>query len=150
MILRWLADSSAWELVYHDEVTVVLVRREGNEAAIERARAMFPAWMAETERRLAEPAGRVWPAGRVSALLAYGALLFNIGEREAGVARYQRLLELGPRPGLASLVHYRIARHRARKGERTSAIANLEAALAADAGNKKASEMMLRLEEHAG
>ncbi len=92
-LIGWLATNVDWALVYFDEVAVVFVRRQGNEAAIERARAIFPEWGQRVLERLSGPVSR-WqrPVGRSEALDGYANLMDTLGRPEAaGEAR--RLLQ---------------------------------------------------------
>ncbi|MFP6626174.1 MAG: hypothetical protein VCA74_03825 [Deltaproteobacteria bacterium] len=145
-IVRWLFDNPAWSLVYHDEVAVVFVRSQGNADVIRRARMEFPLWYDGNRRRLlgATPV-LVWPLGRVAGLIAYGNLLFNLGEDHAGAEMYARAADLGPKAHIESKLRYRIARHLARRGETAAARLGLGLALGLDPGNSRAREMLERL-----
>jgi hypothetical protein len=82
-IIQYLVTDSRWALVYYDETSVVLVRREGNEEVISRALAAFAAEREAAERALLEPIKSwQWPVGRVYALGVYNNLLIRIGRSQ--------------------------------------------------------------------
>jgi hypothetical protein len=92
---NYLLRDPRWAVVYYDETSIVAVRKEGNEEAIARAQAAFPAARAETERILMDPS-KPWqyPVGRARGLLMYGAVLQSMG-KNAEAQKYQaRLNEL--------------------------------------------------------
>jgi hypothetical protein len=82
-LVRHLLTDQRWTVVYYDETSIVAVRREGNDEAIARAQAAFPAARAETERILLDPT-RTWqyPVGRARGLLVYASLLDVMGRRD--------------------------------------------------------------------
>jgi hypothetical protein len=82
-LLRPLLRDERWVVVYHDEDSIVAVRRAGNDEAIARARAAFPAARAVTDRLLLDDR-RSWryPIGRVRGLTSYADLLSQMGLRE--------------------------------------------------------------------
>ena len=92
---RHLATDSRWAIVYYDETSIVAVRRAGNDEAIARAQAAFPAAREETERILLDPT-RPWqfPVGRARGLLTYGAVLDTMGRRDESRRVQRRLAEL--------------------------------------------------------
>jgi hypothetical protein len=81
----------------------------------------------------------------VAGLIAYGNLLFNLGEDYAGAEMYARAADLGPKAHIESKLRYRIARHLARRGETAAARLGLGLALGLDPGNSRAREMLGRL-----
>jgi hypothetical protein len=92
---NYLFRDPRWAVVYYDETSIVAVRKEGNEDAIARAQAAFPAARAETERILMDPS-KSWqyPVGRARGLLVYASLLQTMG-KGAEAQKYQaRLNEL--------------------------------------------------------
>ena len=95
-LVHHLATDQRWAVVYYDETSIVAVRRAGNDDAIARAQAAFPAARAYTERMLLDPAPSwQYPVGRARGLLVYAALLDAMGQR-AEASRFQtRLGELG-------------------------------------------------------
>jgi hypothetical protein len=84
-----------WAVVYYDETSIVAVRKEGNEDAIARAQAAFPAARAETERILMDPS-KSWqyPVGRARGLLVYASLLQTMGKGGEAQKYQARLNEL--------------------------------------------------------
>ena len=94
-LVRHLLTDRRWAVVYYDETSVVAVRREGNDEAIARAEAAFPAARAETERILLDPT-RTWqyPVGRGRGLLMDGSLLDAMGRRDEARRFQTRLREL--------------------------------------------------------
>jgi len=84
-----------WAVVYYDETSIVAVRKEGNEEAIARAQAAFPAAHAETERILMDPS-KSWqyPVGRARGLLVYTSLLQMMGKGSDAQKYQARLNEL--------------------------------------------------------
>ena len=96
VVVGRLAQSKVWSLVYVDEVAVIFVRTQGNDAALARAGALRPQWDAQTADWLAAPVAKwSYPAGRVEAMRAYARVLATTGRADAAVAAYMKFLELG-------------------------------------------------------
>ena len=94
-LVRHLLTDKRWVTVYYDETSVLAVRRAGNEDAIARAQAAFPAARAETERILMEPRSSwQYPVGRARGLLVYSSLMNTMGRREEARVFQTRLKEL--------------------------------------------------------
>jgi hypothetical protein len=92
---RHLLTDQRWAVVYHDETSIVAVRRQGNDDAIARAQAAFPAARAETERILLDPArGWQYPVGRARGLTTYASILSAMGQRTEAQRYQTRLNEL--------------------------------------------------------
>jgi hypothetical protein len=140
-LISFLAREPHWALVYYDEAAVMFVRRAGNEEAIARAVAEFPAWDAKTLASLASKPD-VWgaPIERVTALDSYGRLMLTLGKNDRALDAWQRELELAAMPeGTEAIVRYRVAWLLANKGERANALrhAAIAAKLAPDDENIK-------------
>jgi hypothetical protein len=92
---NYLLRDPRWAVVYYDETSIVAVRKEGNEEAIARAQAAFPAARAETDRILLDPS-KPWqyPVGRARGLLMYGAVLQMMGKGSEAQKYQARLNEL--------------------------------------------------------
>ena len=142
-MIRALLLDPAWTLVYHDEVAVIFVRNRGNEASIDRARALYPAWREKISEALDSPTSP-WqrPVGRVKALSSYASLLFLIGETGSAIELEQRLLDF-PLPA-AQEVRARIiiGSYLAGRGELRQALAHLEQAARLDPSNRPLRKMI--------
>jgi hypothetical protein len=91
-LIQYLVRDSRWALVYYDETSVLLVRREGNEEVISRALAAFAKEHETIERALLEPSRSwQWPMGKVYAIRAYSDALDLIGKSN-DAARFRTLL----------------------------------------------------------
>ncbi len=91
-LINYLVHDSRWALVYYDETSVLLVRREGNEKVIARALAAFEKERVATEQAFLEPVHSwQWPMGRIRALEMYSGILNVIG-RSDDARRFQNLV----------------------------------------------------------
>ncbi len=145
-VIRWLAASRGWTLVYYDEVATVFVRTPGQEQLIAEAQRRFPEWQQQTLNRLAAaPARWQWPVGRAMALESYAAVLFTLGLPDQSVEFYQRLVDLGPPPEREAAARYQIAAHLVRQGDTRQARQQLQAAAARDPGNAEVRQLLARL-----
>ncbi len=80
-LIQYLVTDNRWALVYYDETSVLLVRREGNEEVISRSLDAFTAEREAMERAFLEPIKSwQWPMGRAYALDVYSSLLDMIGK----------------------------------------------------------------------
>jgi tetratricopeptide (TPR) repeat protein len=142
-MIRALILDPAWTLVYHDEVAVIFVRGRGNEAVIEKARKLYPAWRSRISAALNAPPPR-WqrPVGRVKALSSYASLLFLIGETEKAIELEQRLLAFPLPATQESRAHIIIGSYLANRGELKRALGHLERAARLDPSNKPLREMI--------
>jgi hypothetical protein len=92
---QFLLKDPRWAVVYYDETSIVAVRRQGNEDAIARAEAAFPAAREETEHILLDES-KPWqyPVGRARGLLVYTSLLQTMGKFGDAQKHQARLNEL--------------------------------------------------------
>ncbi len=91
-LINYLVHDSRWVLVYYDETSVLLVRREGNEEIISRSMAAFEVEREARERAFLEPVRSwQWPMGRFYAIRVYSDLLDMIG-RNNDARRFRALL----------------------------------------------------------
>jgi hypothetical protein len=96
-LIQYLVNDSRWALVYYDETSVLLVRRDGNEQLISRAQTAFSAEREKIEQTLLEPVKSwQWPMGQVYAIRVYGDLLDLIGKSNDAVRFRTYLSELSP------------------------------------------------------
>ena len=94
-LVHYLVQDSRWALVYYDETSIVLVRREGNDAVIARATAAFPAELDTTQRMLLAPIHSwQWQVGRERGLSMYAALLNVMGNSAEATGIRTRLAEI--------------------------------------------------------
>ncbi len=142
-MIRALILDPAWALVYHDEVAVIFVRNRGNEASIEKARELYPAWREKIFAALNSPTpGWRRPVDRVKALSSYASLLLLIGEAETAIELDQRLLGFPLPPGQECRVRIIIGSYLANRGELQQALVHLERAARLDPSNKPLREMI--------
>jgi tetratricopeptide (TPR) repeat protein len=142
----WLLRDPRWALVYFDENTTVFVRRQGNEALIEKVIRDFQPLREKQVRTLLEPVSSwQWPAGRARALLAYGNILTMMGRGGEAVQFFERLLEIGASPKVEKELYVRLARYYADTGEMERARAYLQRAVQADPDNPDIAPLRNRL-----
>ena len=143
LLVGRISRDPAWTLVYADEVAVIFVRTQGNEAAIARAASLRPAYDAETEQWLSRPIGSwQYPAGRIEGTRAYARMLATIGRPEPAIAAYLKLFELGIPPKEEVDRRLLVARYFASRGRVTEAREQIEKILAIDPGNADARQVL--------
>ena len=147
-MIRFLMVNPAWTLVFHDEVAVIFVRNRGNEARIEKARALYPAWQKRISAALRDPT-TPWqrPVGRVQALSSYAELLFLIGETDAALGLEERLLAFHLRPEQESRVRIIIGAHLGERGEFKRGLEHLERAAELDPSNRPLRDMIQEIKK---
>jgi hypothetical protein len=145
LVLALLRDPD-WALVYHDEVALLFVRRKGNEALVEAARARFAEEYGRSlaALRAVRPGWR-WPAGAVEALDGYAKLHFLLGNGAIGTELSERLLALGLPARREASVRYRVAEHLARIGRTAEAREQLAIASGRDPGNASVARLLADL-----
>jgi len=148
MLIRALLGDRRWALVYHDEVAVIFVRRERNEAVIARARTMFPQWYEKTRQQLSQRRAYrwQWPSERVVALQSYAPVLAMLGEVDAALQAYDDLLGIALSAPMESRVRFSVAYHLARRGQRNQALLHLRRAAALDPDNRRIAQFITDLE----
>jgi hypothetical protein len=150
-LIRTLVRDPRWALVYHDEVAVVFVRAANNARVVATAREAFPSWYEKTQAMLSAPVAS-WqvPVERTTALQSYAALLFTIGEAEAGVREYERLLALDVPGDVEGLVRFRIGYYLASKGDLNAARLHLVRAAALRPDDRRVRELIERIDAVGG
>lgn len=137
-LIRALASSGAWQLVYYDEVAIVFVRVRGNEDRIQSALAAFPRWSSKTHARLTAKPSR-WqvavaePVGRMS----YANLLATIGQSEAAAQYYELAIAGGLSATKEIAVRIQLAGYYYRRREIDQARLQLRRALDLDPDNAR-------------
>jgi hypothetical protein len=149
-LLRALAGSGEWMLVYFDESAVILVRTRGNEAVIDAARKAFSStWRPATEKILAGPTASMpwqWAVDRYTGIIAYARVLETLGEPSAPITWFGKAAELGLPATYEVEIRQRLARDAAAQGRMAEARLHLEKGLAADPSDATTRDMMARLD----
>lgn len=145
MLAERLAAGDAWSLVYVDEVAAIFVRKQGNGEALARAAAIRSEWDAKTEAWVSRPA-RQWPypAGRIEGTRAYARFLGSIGQTEAAVNAYSRLVELNISPDEQVQWRLLMGRYYAATGRLPQAAEQARRILAIDPSNADAQTLLFR------
>jgi hypothetical protein len=146
-LIRALAQSPAWALVYHDEVGIAFVRRAGNAEVIARAQQDFPTWDARTRERLGRPvASHAYAVERATALESYARLQMTLGASDRALEAWQSLLELDALTEDAEVsARYTVAWLLAGRGEKASALLQAQAAAALAPTNPDVQRLIERL-----
>jgi hypothetical protein len=149
-LIRTLAQSRDWALVYFDEVAVVYLRSAAAPALVAQARGRAPAWVKATAERLAAaPPRRRWPVHALNAALDYGALLATLGAADQTAPHYRRVLELGALPAMAVDLRVWLARYHAGRGEWAAARTELAAAAALAPRDERVTTLRAQIDERA-
>jgi hypothetical protein len=145
-LIRFLARDPAWALVYHDEAAIIFVRRRGNEEAIARASAAFPAWQAKTRERLARGRGWQTPISLATALESHARLMVSLGDAEASLSSWQALIALDAQaPQSESVARFNAAWLLAQRGDLATARMHVQRAIELDPNNADAKRLLERL-----
>jgi len=140
-----LVQDERWSLVYVDECAAIFVRKNGNDAALDRASAIRGAWDARTAEWLSRPAQRwPYPAGRIEGTRAYARLMGSIGATDAAIAAYGRLVDLNISAGEEVEHRLLLARYFASTDRTADALAQLGRILELDPSNADARAMLAR------
>ena len=143
LLVGRIARDPAWTLVYADEVAVIFVRTQGNDATLARAAAIRPEWDAQTEAWLSRPSDSWrYPAGRIEGTRAYARMLATIGRAEPAIAAYLKLFELGIPEKEEVERRLLVARYYASRGRTDEARAQVQKILAVDPGNAEAQQVI--------
>jgi hypothetical protein len=145
ILAEGLAANDAWSLVYVDEVAAIFVRTKDNGAALERAASIRGEWDAKTEAWVSRPA-RKWPypAGRIEGTRSYARFLGTIGQTEAAVNAYSRLVDLNISRDEEVQWRLLIARYYASTSRLPQASEQARRILAIDPSNADAQALLFR------
>ncbi len=145
-LLRWLLRDRRWALVYFDENTVVFIRRDGNEALVQRVAQRFASLQESHGRALLETTSSwQWPLERVQALRVYGSVLDFMGRHDEAMTFLSRALELGPSSKAQGVLAVRLGQYHAGRGELEQARWYLRRAEQADPGNPRIAPLRKRV-----
>jgi tetratricopeptide (TPR) repeat protein len=137
----------AWTLVYHDPVSVIFVRRAGNERIITRALEKAADWNRATLERLRAPES--WwhySVSRLVELETYARLLPLIGRGDLAVELWQLLLESSPAEDQEKRARLSLGYQLARRGNTEQALFHLRRASRIDPSDAQVQQLIDQLE----
>jgi tetratricopeptide (TPR) repeat protein len=147
VLIRHLNDDERWALVYVDETAIVFVRRAGHEALLKTAVERFRDLNEATVTRLMQPVSSwQWPMSRAIALQTFAGVLQVIGNPEAAVELYTRLLTLGLPGPTEAQIRLVLAAHQANQGNLDAAREHLRRAEQADPHNEGIAELRAQID----
>lgn len=143
-LIRRLHRHPDWELLYYDEVAVVFARRPEDREGLQRWLQLARERVQRNEDRLGSLGSTAlrYPLWEITALESYANLLVTLGEPWAAARFDHRLLELGAAGDVQARARIRLAAYYSARGERYSAVEELEKALLADPDNPQAARLL--------